>query len=294
MQRINLTGKRFGALTAICPVSAADTNDHRPGWLVRCDCGNEKIVNGSNLRRGLITSCGCGMEKHRRQSITMIEKDGHERLEGMQFYELTAEQFLGHNKWRWRCSCGKQTVAKAADVKNGIVQSCGHILAQTAKRKMTEQNVVGHYDGTLVSRIKHIMASPTVRGIRAIRGANGNIIAWRASITLRRKEIYIGRYPTKDEAEAARRRAENKYYLPIINEYESKKEKITMPDPKLLPLVEYAAKVGRDPASIRQRILRGNFPSAVKMGRNWFVPEDAPYDDNRVTSGKYIDVKRNR
>jgi hypothetical protein len=67
-----------------------------------------------------------------------------------------------------------------------------------------------------------------------------------------------------------------------------------MPEPKLLPLVEYAAKVHRDPASIRQRILRGNFPSAVKMGRNWFVPEDAPYDDNRVTSGEYVGLKRNR
>ena len=63
---------------------------------------------------------------------------------------------------------------------------------------------------------------------------------------------------------------------------------------RLLKLADYAAKIGRDPANVRQKILRGGLPSAVKMGRDWFIPADAPYDDNRVTSGKYIDVKRNR
>ena len=28
-------------------------------WLCKCKCGNEKIVYGTNLRRGLTTSCGC-------------------------------------------------------------------------------------------------------------------------------------------------------------------------------------------------------------------------------------------
>ena len=63
---------------------------------------------------------------------------------------------------------------------------------------------------------------------------------------------------------------------------------------RLLKLADYAAKIGRDPANVRQKILLGGLPSAVKMGRDWFIPADAPYEDNRITSGKYIDVKRNR
>lgn len=62
----------------------------------------------------------------------------------------------------------------------------------------------------------------------------------------------------------------------------------------LLTLPEYAAKVGRNPANVRQKILRGHLPGAVKMGRDWFIPADAPYDDNRVRSGKYIDARKNR
>ena len=53
-----------------------------------------------------------------------------------------------------------------------------------------------------------------------------------------------------------------------------------MPD-NLLPLAAYAAKVDRDPATIRQKILRGALPQAVKLGRDWFVPADTPYTDKR-------------
>ncbi len=56
----------------------------------------------------------------------------------------------------------------------------------------------------------------------------------------------------------------------------------------LLPLSEFAARIGRDPATIRQKILRGNLPGAVKIGRDWFVPADIAYNDRRIKSGKYI------
>src|SRR5262245_27617412 len=33
-------------------------------WPSRCDCGKERLVPSSNLRRGLSTSCGCRSRKH--------------------------------------------------------------------------------------------------------------------------------------------------------------------------------------------------------------------------------------
>lgn len=60
-----------------------------------------------------------------------------------------------------------------------------------------------------------------------------------------------------------------------------------MPEKKLLTVPEYAAKVGRVPSAIRRKIMRNALPGAVKMGRDWFIPEDTPYDDRRVRSGKY-------
>lgn len=52
-----MIGQRFGSLTV---VSRAPNNKWRERrWDCRCDCGNEKTVDGSTLRNGLIMSCGC-------------------------------------------------------------------------------------------------------------------------------------------------------------------------------------------------------------------------------------------
>lgn len=52
----SLVGKKFGKLTVL----ARDTQrGKRSFWAVRCECGNEKIVIGYNLVKGLSKSCGC-------------------------------------------------------------------------------------------------------------------------------------------------------------------------------------------------------------------------------------------
>ena len=53
-------------------------------------------------------------------------------------------------------------------------------------------------------------------------------------------------------------------------------------DNKLIPIKEYAEKNGIDPATVRQRILRGAMPGAVKFANSWFVPRDLTLIDNRM------------
>ena len=55
----------------------------------------------------------------------------------------------------------------------------------------------------------------------------------------------------------------------------------------LLLLNEYAARVGKSPRTVRQKCALGHLPGAVKMGRDWFIPADAPYTDSRIKSGQY-------
>lgn len=58
---LDLVGQRFGRLTVIAKT------DQRCGrnicWLCQCDCGNEIIVIGFNLKRGTTKSCGCLREE---------------------------------------------------------------------------------------------------------------------------------------------------------------------------------------------------------------------------------------
>lgn len=54
---IDLSGKRFGRLVAIRPEGHSINGNIR--WLCHCDCGNNAIVDGFELRRGTTKSCGC-------------------------------------------------------------------------------------------------------------------------------------------------------------------------------------------------------------------------------------------
>jgi len=53
----NITGKRFGRFIVIKPVGKNKWG--KPQFLCKCDCVNEKIINGNNLITGNTKSCGC-------------------------------------------------------------------------------------------------------------------------------------------------------------------------------------------------------------------------------------------
>ena len=54
---VSLTGRRFGRLVVVS--RAENTRWGEARWHVKCDCGEERIVAGGNLRSGTTTSCGC-------------------------------------------------------------------------------------------------------------------------------------------------------------------------------------------------------------------------------------------
>lgn len=60
---IDMTGKRFGYLTVI----SKHHSDNGIYWLCKCDCGNECIVRGRNLRSGHTKTCGCNNGKTKQE-----------------------------------------------------------------------------------------------------------------------------------------------------------------------------------------------------------------------------------
>jgi len=68
-----------------------------------------------------------------------------------------------------------------------------------------------------------------------------------------------------------------------------------MPDvSEMLSLSEYAEEIGVNPIVVRQKVLRGNLPGAVKVGHAWLVPKGTPYIDHRVKSGNYRDWRKTK
>lgn len=68
MPRIDMTGLRFGKLAVIDP--AGKNNYKSLMWRCVCDCGNERIIDGSGLRAGRNKSCGCASPRFTNETKT--------------------------------------------------------------------------------------------------------------------------------------------------------------------------------------------------------------------------------
>ena len=79
----DLTGQHFGFLTVLNKMPSNKWSN--TVWLVRCECGKEKSVLGSNLMIGSTTSCGCHRQdkntKHgmRHTRLYWVWLDMHQR-----------------------------------------------------------------------------------------------------------------------------------------------------------------------------------------------------------------------
>lgn len=56
MKKFDFTGKKFNRITVIKYEKTVKGSSY---WLCLCDCGNEKIIIGRNLKKGHTKSCGC-------------------------------------------------------------------------------------------------------------------------------------------------------------------------------------------------------------------------------------------
>lgn len=110
---IDLTGQKFGGLTAIC----RDDTKEKSGtyWLCECDCGKTTSAQSYDLRKGKVKSCGCynvdkltkhGESRTRLYSIWKTAKSRCLNRKDKDFYKYGArgktmcEEWLGENGLR--------------------------------------------------------------------------------------------------------------------------------------------------------------------------------------------------
>ena len=92
----DLTGQRFGRLTALRPTERRD----RKGsvyWMCRCDCGGQAEVPGDRLVQGNVLSCGCLKSENQKE----IEGRLH-RIDGTCLEILEKRKYRRDNKSGFR------------------------------------------------------------------------------------------------------------------------------------------------------------------------------------------------
>lgn len=146
-------GKRFGRLTVV-DYEKDYLNKNRYRYICQCDCGNTHTAIASDLIRGMTRSCGCFRKEFHTKRMT-------EDITGQKFGELTAIRKVsggreqgdtGRVKWLFQCSCGKEIIAMAVNVKHGKTKSCGHIGKSIAEYEigkwLTEHKVNFEYEAS--------------------------------------------------------------------------------------------------------------------------------------------------
>lgn len=115
--KINLEGQTFGKLKVIKEESLDIHGSVR--WRCICECGNEIIVSGQCLRKGITTNCGCS-----KKSAQIID------ITGKKYGRLTVKKFVGKTPhrdtlWNCQCDCGNEIVVKKGNLLSGNTRSCG-------------------------------------------------------------------------------------------------------------------------------------------------------------------------
>lgn len=133
---IDLTGQRFERLTVIERVE--NDKKRQSQWKCKCDCGNESIVRGIDLKSGNTKSCGCLVREKRAESLI-----------GRKFGKLTvidmADDYVDKNgkrytKWLCRCECGNIKGIRANSLIGGDTISCGCYKNSMRKENSVKNN----------------------------------------------------------------------------------------------------------------------------------------------------------
>ncbi len=119
----DLTGRRFGRLIVLgfAGWRIRANGDRGSLWRCKCDCGNEKAIQGVLMLAGTTQSCGC----YRQESIRKTRKD----ITGKRFGRLVAVRRVSNKgtaiMWQCRCDCGNMCIVHSNKMMRGHTRSCG-------------------------------------------------------------------------------------------------------------------------------------------------------------------------
>jgi hypothetical protein len=90
---IDLVGRRFGKLVVL----EYAYSKGKPYWKCKCDCGNEKVINGGDLKLGKRMSCGC-FTRCRRHGLSNDPRAYREYIKQCPFKRLRQRTSIAINK----------------------------------------------------------------------------------------------------------------------------------------------------------------------------------------------------
>lgn len=148
---LKLTGKRFGYLTVMRKYEGKIRNNNRVSWECKCDCGNECVKEGVELKNKHITSCGprCKIKRKAMSDKFFIDLTGKKFDRWTVISRHKTNGLGGRVRYNCKCDCGTVKVIDGARLKNKSTRSCGCYRAEYLSHKL-RHDLTGKRFGKLV------------------------------------------------------------------------------------------------------------------------------------------------
>jgi len=127
---------------------------------------------------------------------------------------------------RCECECGKEKITTYKSLIRGNTQSCGCL--HNERRIIAANNSPFFVEGTIVTRLAKSkgLTARNSSGFTGV-GFNKNAKKWSAYITFAGKQHFLGYFSDINEAIAARKKAEEVYFKPVLEQNEDKLEHVS-------------------------------------------------------------------
>lgn len=232
MELIDLTGRRYGRLTVI---KRADDKKYKcPHWICKCDCGNEKIVSGSNLKTGQTRSCGClrkeltiihnknmskeiRCKKHKENKYDLSGEYGVGYFENGEIFIFDLEDYALISKYYWVIHNGNKTYRRVVTKTNGKMTPMHQILTGKTNIDHKNRNTFDNRrsnlrDATYSQNSQNrTRQSNNTSGIIGVSFDNQSDV-WKARININKHQHTIYTGVSFKDAVITRLKAEKEYY----------------------------------------------------------------------------------
>lgn len=216
-----MIGKKVGRWTVL----RETRKNGKKYYECRCDCGTIKEIYYRSITTGASQSCGCLRSEQRKENVM--------DLTGRRFGKLLvlsrddANKHGGNHYWICECDCGnRKSIRGTSLVRENGTRSCGcdqrkvateigknTIVANSARQ--IETNVAFHTNFQVIANNK--LPKNNTSGHKGV-WWDKNRGMWQAYIQVQGKRVHLGRYGKLEDAVAARIRAEDEYFAPLIEE----------------------------------------------------------------------------
>ena len=140
---VNLKGMKFGRLTVIkrMPKTLTSGGHQLIKYLCRCDCGNERVVDGGSLKDGTTQSCGClNREISSRQSLIDFTNKTIDMITVLYRIDDYVKPSGGRvPKWFCKCKCGNNVELTSEQIKHTPYLSCGCVSYSRGEKRIAEE-----------------------------------------------------------------------------------------------------------------------------------------------------------